>query len=176
MVTVKSKAWHYRDRALLLGDAAHAIVPFFGQGMNCGFEDCTVLDELLSGPGASSLEQVFAALETRRKTNSDAIGDLAVENFVEMRDKVANPRFCSKKRSKGSFKKGSGRVCFAIWACDVQPEPYRFAYEMGVVQKRHSRGALRRAHAPEQVNLARAGALIREKLSPNFSLNKKGNS
>src|SRR5271165_5118243 len=89
MVTIKCSPWHVEGRALLLGDAVHAIVPFFGQGINCGFEDCTCLVELLERHGAD-WSQVFAAFETERKVNTDAIADMAIENFVEMRDRVAD--------------------------------------------------------------------------------------
>lgn len=97
MVTVKCLPWHVRDSALLLGDAAHAIVPFFGQGINCGFEDCTVLLELIE-VHAPDWERVFRDFELSRKTNTDAIADMAVENFIEMRDRVADPRFLLRKR------------------------------------------------------------------------------
>ncbi len=97
MVTIKCSPWHVSDRALLLGDAAHAIVPFFGQGINCGFEDCTVLLELLDRLGPD-WKRVFREFEGARKTNTDAIADLAVENFVEMRDRVADPRFLFRKK------------------------------------------------------------------------------
>jgi len=97
MVTIKCSPWHVHDRALLLGDAAHAIVPFFGQGINCGFEDCTVLLDLLDRRDAD-WERVFREFEQSRKANTDAIADLAVENFVEMRDRVADPRFLFRKK------------------------------------------------------------------------------
>src|SRR5207248_8828588 len=74
---------------LLIGDAAHAIVPFFGQGMNAGFEDVTLLARMLTGDWARD----FARFAEARKPDTDAIADLAVENFVEMRDKVADPEF-----------------------------------------------------------------------------------
>jgi len=97
MVTIKCSPWHVRGRALLLGDAAHAIVPFFGQGINCGFEDCSVLLDLLDRWDAD-WERVFREFEQARKPNTDAIADLAVENFVEMRDRVADPRFLFRKK------------------------------------------------------------------------------
>jgi len=97
MVTVKCSPWHVEGRALLLGDAAHAIVPFFGQGINCGFEDCTILMELMDRHGAD-WERVFREFERARKVNTDAIADLAVENFVEMRDKTASKSFWAKKK------------------------------------------------------------------------------
>jgi len=96
MVTIKCSPWHHGGKVLLLGDAAHAIVPFFGQGLNCSFEDCTCLLELLDTHG-TQWPKVFTYFEQARKLNTDAIADLAVENFVEMRDRVADPRFLFKK-------------------------------------------------------------------------------
>jgi kynurenine 3-monooxygenase len=96
MVTIKCSPWHHGGKALLLGDAAHAIVPFFGQGLNCSFEDCTCLLQLLDKHGPE-WTKVFTYFEQARKPNTDAIADLAVENFVEMRDRVADPRFLFKK-------------------------------------------------------------------------------
>jgi kynurenine 3-monooxygenase len=97
MVTVKCSPWHAKGNALLLGDAAHAIVPFFGQGINCGFEDCTVLLELIE-VHAPDWERVFSDFELARKANTDAIADMAVENFIEMRDRVGDPRFLLRKK------------------------------------------------------------------------------
>lgn len=97
MVTIKCSPWHVEDSVLLLGDAAHAIVPFFGQGINCGFEDCTVLLDLLDRHDAD-WGRVFSEFEQARKVNTDAIADLAVENFIEMRDRVADPRFLLRKK------------------------------------------------------------------------------
>src|SRR5512146_2427090 len=97
MVTVKCSPWHVDGKALLLGDAAHAIVPFFGQGMNCAFEDCAYLLGLLDriGPDWTHL---FSEFEGSRKADTDAIADLALENFIEMRDRVADPRFLFRKK------------------------------------------------------------------------------
>jgi kynurenine 3-monooxygenase len=97
MVTVKCSPWHVGGRSLLLGDAAHAIVPFFGQGLNCGFEDCAILLQLLDEHGAD-WARMFAEFEEMRKINTDAIADLAIENFVEMRDRVGDPRFLFRKK------------------------------------------------------------------------------
>ena len=98
MVTVKCSPWHVGGRSLLLGDAAHAIVPFFGQGINCGFEDCTYLVELLDRHGAD-WARVFAEFEKERKVNTDAIADMAIENFTEMRDRVADSHgFCFERK------------------------------------------------------------------------------
>jgi len=98
LVTVRCFPWKYDDDVLLLGDAAHAIVPFYGQGMNAGFEDCSVLNELLDQHGDAAWPTIFAEFQQQRKPNTDAIADLAVYNFVEMRDRVADPRFLLQKK------------------------------------------------------------------------------
>ncbi len=90
--TIRCAPWHYQDKVLLIGDAAHAIVPFHGQGMNCAFEDCVVLDEFLETHGRLSAE-LFGRFSDSRKPNADAIADMALENYVEMRDTVNDPRF-----------------------------------------------------------------------------------
>jgi kynurenine 3-monooxygenase len=98
LVTIRCWPWSYQDTVLLLGDAAHAIVPFYGQGMNAGFEDCTVLDRLLDTLGEENWGQVMDEFERLRKPNTDAMAELALYNFVEMRDRVADPRFLLQKR------------------------------------------------------------------------------
>jgi kynurenine 3-monooxygenase len=98
MITVKCAPWHIADKVMLLGDAAHAIVPFFGQGMNCGFEDVSAFGRLLDAGGQADWARLFDKLEAERKPNSDAIADMALENFVEMRDTVADPKFQLKKK------------------------------------------------------------------------------
>jgi kynurenine 3-monooxygenase len=97
LVTVKCFPWIKNNRFALIGDAAHAIVPFFGQGMNCGFEDCDVLDELITKWG-DDWSGILTAYQDLRKPDGDAIADLAIHNFVEMRDRVADPRFLFQKK------------------------------------------------------------------------------
>ena len=97
LVTIRCAPWHYRDKITLVGDAAHAVVPFYGQGMNAAFEDCVVLDECLA-EFAHDRARGFAEYFRRRKENADALADLAVENFIEMRDKTASPLFRAKKK------------------------------------------------------------------------------
>ena len=97
LVTVRCAPWYYRDRLCLLGDAAHAVVPFYGQGMNAAFEDCVVLDECLE-KFPNNRERAFAAYFSRRKENADALADLAIGNFIEMRDKTASRAFRAKKK------------------------------------------------------------------------------
>ena len=104
LVTVKCFPWSYKDKLLLLGDAAHAIVPFFGQGMNCGFEDCTVLDQLMEEYG-DNWQTIFNSFGHQRKPNSDAIAELALQNFIEMRDLVGDKKFLLRKKIEAAFSK-----------------------------------------------------------------------
>jgi len=89
--TVTAQPWHVRDQATLLGDAAHAMVPFHGQGMNCCFEDCIEFDACAARH--ASWEDVFAEFGAARKPNTDAIAAMALENYLEMRESVAEPKF-----------------------------------------------------------------------------------
>lgn len=97
LLTVRCFPWQVNGNACLIGDAAHAIVPFFGQGMNAGFEDCSVLSELMDEHG-DDWKTILPKFEEMRKPNTDAIADLALNNFVEMRDLVADAHFLNKKR------------------------------------------------------------------------------
>lgn len=96
LMIVKCFPWSHGN-TFLIGDAAHAIIPFYGQGMNCGFEDCTVLDSLIE-EFDHDWSKIIPAYQIARKPNSDAIADLAKLNFIEMRDLVADPDFQFKKR------------------------------------------------------------------------------
>jgi len=104
LVTVRCAPWRWKDRVVLLGDAAHAIVPFYGQGANAAFEDCIVLDECLSESG-TDVEAALAAYERRRKVHTDALADLAIGNFVEMRDKTASTAFLLRKKFETALAK-----------------------------------------------------------------------
>ncbi len=95
--TVKCSPWHYKENTILLGDAAHAIVPFYGQGMNASFEDVFEFDKVLDSHNGD-WETTFKAFEKSRKIDTDAIADLAIDNFYEMRDHVANPIFQEKRK------------------------------------------------------------------------------
>jgi kynurenine 3-monooxygenase len=102
LVTVKCAPWNYEDKIILMGDAAHAIVPFYGQGMNAGFEDARILSEMYDQKKGNWSEIIpeFAAL---RKPDGDAIADLAIQNFIEMRDLVADEMFLLRKKIENRF-------------------------------------------------------------------------
>jgi kynurenine 3-monooxygenase len=97
LVTVKCYPWVREDKFALIGDAAHAIVPFFGQGMNAGFEDCRILDGLMEKNG-DDWKKILQEYQVSRKPDTDAIADLAINNFTEMREKTADPRFLLQKK------------------------------------------------------------------------------
>lgn len=97
LVTIRCAPWVYKDRIALVGDAAHAVVPFYGQGMNAAFEDCVVFDECLQ-EFPKDRQRAFAEYFLTRKVNADALADLALGNFIEMRDKTASKTFRAKKK------------------------------------------------------------------------------
>ncbi len=193
MITVKSSPWNVEGRILLLGDAAHAIVPFFGQGMNCGFEDVTVLercmDDYMKNGGSLYLERrlknenlttgrrqqegstgwqfVFNDFFVKRKINCDAIADMAVENFIEMRDKVGNPRFllekAVEKRLQNEF---PGEYISRYGLVTFTNVPYSFALIAGLVTDEILRELVSEINSAEDVNLPLAQKLIKSKLAP----------
>lgn len=97
LVTIKCHPWNYEDWIILMGDASHAIVPFYGQGMNSGFEDCTVFDAIFEAE-KHDWKKAFKRFSDERKADADAISNLALSNFIEMRDKVADEMFLLRKK------------------------------------------------------------------------------
>lgn len=102
--TVKCSPWYYQNKTLLIGDSSHAIVPFYGQGMNASFEDVFVLDQVLN-QHLPDWETVFKAYQKARKHDTDAIADLAIDNFHEMKNHVANPLFKEKRKIEMDLEK-----------------------------------------------------------------------
>ena len=102
LVIMRCDPWQFNGTVALIGDAAHAIVPFYGQGMNAGFEDCTVLDDLLDAHG-EDWPNVLPQYSRIQKPNGDAIAELALLNFIEMRDLVGQPEFLLQKKIEAWF-------------------------------------------------------------------------
>jgi len=102
LVIIRCAPWNYKDKVALMGDAAHAIVPFYGEGMNCGFEDCFVFDQLLE-KHHGDFSKVLPEYAKTRKPNGDAIAELSLRNFIEMRDLVADQQFLLRKKIEGWF-------------------------------------------------------------------------
>ena len=171
MVTVKCFPWHHSDQMVLLGDSAHAIVPFFGQGMNCGFEDVSYLWHLLEKN--MSLQQeinwknIFSEFSRIRKPNADAIAQLAVENFVEMRDKVGDPGFLLKKEVEkllekefpGDYISRYGLVTFSRIA-------YSVAVKAGLLEDEILEKLCCDITSANQIDLVKAKELIQKELAP----------
>lgn len=108
LVTVRCRPWHSGDRVVLLGDACHAVVPFYGQGANASFEDCIVLDQAI-GKHEPDRARAFAAYEAARRPHVDVLADLAIENFVEMRDRVASRAFLARKQLEKTLQRAFPR-------------------------------------------------------------------
>jgi kynurenine 3-monooxygenase len=166
MVTIKCSPWHVDGRALLLGDSAHAIVPFFGQGINCGFEDCTCLLELLDRHGAD-WERVFTEFEEARRVNTDAIADLAVENFVEMRDRVGDPRFLFRKQVELALQAKYPRLFIPKYSMvTFHRIPYATALKRGQVQDLMLTELCNGITRVEELDWSKVDKLIRSELTP----------
>jgi kynurenine 3-monooxygenase len=158
MQTIKTWPWSH-DATLLLGDAAHAIVPFFGQGMNSGFEDVTLLDEELAR--TPDFARAFATFAQARKPDTEAIADLAVENFVEMRDKVADQEFLRLRKLEHDLQdRMKGRYLTRYQLVTFTRLPYRLALEAGRIQAQILNELL---PAPD---LERGVRLVEERLLP----------
>jgi len=164
--TLYLQQWHLGGKALLVGDAAHAIVPFHGQGMNCGFEDTVVLASLMAeAPGDT--DDVFAEFQRIRQPNSDAIAAMALENYVEMRDSVADPHYLAKRelgallaeRVPGHFMARYRMVTFTHL-------PYAYAYERGRAQDVLLEQLLRGSTQAGSVDLDAAAATLQATLPP----------
>lgn len=166
MVTIKCSPWHMGRKALLLGDAAHAIVPFFGQGLNCAFEDCTYLLDLLDRHGPE-WEAVFQEFENARKVNTDAIADLAVENFVEMRDRVADPKFLFKKKVELALESRFPRRFVPKYAMvTFHRVPYSVALSRGRIQDRMLDELCGNVTGLEELDWKKAERLVNRELTP----------
>jgi kynurenine 3-monooxygenase len=166
MVTVKCSPWHVEGRALLLGDAVHAIVPFFGQGINCGFEDCTCLLELLERHGGD-WPRVFSEFEKERKVNTDAIADMAIENFTEMRDRVADSRFLFRKKVELALEARYPQLFVPKYAMvTFHRIPYSVALARGAVQDRMLAELCESINRVEDLDWNKADQMIRRDLTP----------
>lgn len=158
--------WHLGGRALLVGDAAHAIVPFHGQGMNCGFEDTVVLAALLA-EAPDDTAGVFAEFQRIRQPNSDAIAAMALENYVEMRDSVADPHFLAKRALGLQLAERAPQHFMARYRMVTFTHlPYAYAYERGRAQDVLLEQLLRGSTDAASVDLSAAVDTLKATLPP----------
>ena len=166
MVTIRCSPWHVNGKALLLGDAAHAIVPFFGQGMNCAFEDCTCFLELLDQHGGV-WSDLFREFEHARRANTDSIADLALENFVEMRDRVADPQFLFQKKVELALQARYPRLFVPKYSMvTFHRIPYSVAHARGKIQDRLLTELCNSVSRIEELDWQKAETLIHRNLTP----------
>jgi kynurenine 3-monooxygenase len=158
--------WHMDGCALLVGDAAHAIVPFHGQGMNCGFEDAVELAELMEH-SRDDISNVFAEFQRRRKPNADAIAAMALENYVEMRDSVADARFLLMRALERALAdRYPGRFVPRYWMVTFSRLPYATAFARGEVQARILSELTQGKTSLDEIDMTEADALIAQRLPP----------
>ena len=166
MGTVRCSRWTLDERLLLIGDAAHAMTPFHGQGMNCAFEDCRELDELLRS--TNDWAKALAAFDRDRHTHTDAIAEMALENYDEMRDTVRHPKFQLQKALSLELERRFPdrfvpRYSMVMFHDEI---PYRTAYERGAVQADMLQELTANANSLDEVDYGQAERLIKERLTP----------
>jgi len=162
--TIRCYPWVH-DNAMILGDAAHAIVPFHGQGMNCGFEDCAKLDRLLN-EFDDDWTRAADEFQKTRKPNADAIADMALENYVIMRDSVSDDLFQKKKVLGFELERRFPRRFIPRYSMVMFHDiPYHDAIQRGLIQDEIMSGLLKGKDDPLDVDYEAAETLIVEKLS-----------
>jgi kynurenine 3-monooxygenase len=170
--TVRADKYHFGSpqggsSVLIIGDAAHAIVPFFGQGCNCGFEDVRILAELIDGAGGKMTEAVCSEFTTARKTNADAIADLALDNFDEMQRRTGLDSFILHKGVEGVLEeKLEEKFRSRYQMVTYTTIPYRTCLEAGDVIQEIIETLSEGLTDPANVDLKQAEALLDTKLMP----------
>ena len=169
--TVRCRHWHDRGNVLLLGDAAHAIVPFHGQGMNLAFEDCVILDRIVS-QHPSDWRTIFAQFEAEQLANANAIADMALDNYIEMRDTVRDPKFALRKELAFELERRLPqhfipRYSMVMFHADI---PYLVAQQRGEVQKALLEEFTATATHIGEVDVDAATTAVTERLPPMGSI------
>jgi kynurenine 3-monooxygenase len=164
--TVYARGWHVRDTAALIGDAAHAIVPFHGQGMNCCFEDCVEFDACLDR--STAWGEIFERFYASRKPNTDAIAEMALENYLEMRERVADPTWRLRQSLALDLERRFPlrfipRYSMVMFHHEI---PYRTALERGAIQTRLLAELTENAATLADVDYPRAAREIESRLAP----------
>lgn len=161
LATVRTTGWSHSDTAVLVGDAAHAIVPFHGQGMNAAMESCRVLAEHLESAGSATA--AFESFEAQRKPDTDAIADMAIDNYMEMRSSVVDPKYLLGRALELELElrwpdRVSPRYAMVMFTTMRYSEALHRAHDLGRVTARLTRDA----NAVEDVDFALAERLVSE--------------
>jgi kynurenine 3-monooxygenase len=165
--TVRCDGWHDAGRVLLVGDAAHAVVPFHGQGMNLAFEDCVLLDQIL-GKAELPWGEVFSRFESGQVANANAIADMALENYVEMRDTVRNPKYVLQKELAFELERRLPsrfipRYSMVMFHAEI---PYAAAQQRGEIQADLLQELTRNADNIDQIDIDAAEREASSRLTP----------
>ncbi len=175
--TVRASTWIYEDSFCLIGDAAHAIVPFFGQGMNLGFEDCTTLATILDRAPKNNQQNnlknknlwahALNEFDSIQRPNANAIADMALDNFIEMRDRVGQAQFQLKKKIEARIEHEFPELYRSRYAMVTYTLiPYKLAQEAGRIQSEILEELALTATSSDDVDLKVARNLIEQKLTP----------
>lgn len=164
--TVRCRHWHDRGNVLLIGDAAHAIVPFHGQGMNLAFEDCVRLSKIVQDLGGD-WPNVFARFEAEQLANANAIADMALDNYIEMRDTVRDPKFALRKTLSFELERRLPqhfipRYSMVMFHSEI---PYLLAQQRGEIQNALLEEFTRDANSLAEVDLPAAADAVLSRLS-----------
>lgn len=165
LITTRLERWQLDRRAVLLGDAAHPMVPFHGQGMNCAFEDCVALDRALADEG--DVGDAFARFFTERHANADAIQTMAVENYYEMRDRVDDADYLLQRALERLLaQRHPGRFVPRYSMVSFTRLPYALAFERGRVQRALLEAACRGKQRIEEIDLAAVDRDVERLITP----------
>ena len=163
--TIRCMPWHASGKVMLLGDAAHAVVPFHGQGMNCAFEDCSEFNRCLDR--FNDWDELFQALDEKRRRNANAIADMALENYVEMRESVRNPKFHLHKKIEWLIEERHPDRFIARYSMVMFHRiPYAEVQQRGEIQAAILDRLSVDAEQIDDVDIALADKLVEERLDP----------
>jgi kynurenine 3-monooxygenase len=165
--TVRCEHWHDGGDLLLIGDAAHAVVPFHGQGMNLAFEDCVVLDLVLDNPDVD-WATVFTVFEKEQIANANAIADMALENYIEMRDTVRSPKYLLRKELSFELERRLPRRFIPRYSMIMFHDeiPYAIAQERGIVQQRLLEELTEDIDSIDEIDIDAAERTVESRLPP----------
>ena len=165
LVTLKCYPWHFQDKIILLGDAAHAIVPFFGQGMNSAFEDCVILDKYIETYWPD-WTHIFKLFSQNRKKNTDAIADMALNNYVEMRDLVNDPDFLFRQKIGFLLERKFPDIFIPRYSMvSFHRIPYFEALRRGEIQDDILKEVCTTITSEDQIDWVKTECLVKERLT-----------